>query len=46
MKIMNKDEFEKVNIFGTGKANIDYAKYFTGDSFLNPLTEFGTSPIF
>lgn len=46
MKIMNKDDFEKVNIFGTGKANIDYAKYFTGNSFLNPLTEFETSPIF
>lgn len=46
MKIMNKDDFEKVNIFGTGKANIDYAKYFTGNSFLNPLTEFETSLIF
>ena len=46
MKIANKDEFEKVNIFGTGKPNTDYAKYFIGDSFLNPLTEFGASPIF
>ena len=46
MKIIKKDEFEKVNIFGTGKPNVDYAKYFTGDSFLNPLTKFGISPIF
>lgn len=46
MQIKNKDEFEKVNIFGIGKPNIDYAKYFTGDSFLNPLTEFGISPVF
>lgn len=46
MKIINKDEFEKVNIFGTGKANVDYAKYFIGDSFLNPLTEFGASSVF
>lgn len=46
MKIINKDKFEKVNIFGTGKANVDYAKYFIGDSFLNPLTEFGASSVF
>lgn len=46
MKLINKDEFEKVNIFGTGKPNVDYTKYFTGDSFLNPLTEFGISPVF
>lgn len=46
MQIKNKDEFEKVNIFGIGKPNVDYAKYFTGDSFLNPLTEFGISPVF
>lgn len=45
MKLINKDEFEKVNIFGTGKPNVDYAKYFTGDSFLNPLTEFKISPV-
>lgn len=45
MKLINKDEFEKVNIFGTGKPNVDYAKYFTGDSFLNPLTEFEISPV-
>ena len=46
MKLINKDEFEKVNIFGTGKPNVDYAKYFTGESFLNPLTKTGESSVF
>lgn len=35
---MNKDEFMNENIFGLGKENIDYAKYFIGKSYLNPLT--------
>ena len=39
MKISSKEEFEKLNIFGTGTANTAYAKYFIGDSFLNPLTK-------
>lgn len=39
MKIMNKDEFEKQNMFGMGKANEAFAKYFIGNSFLNPLTD-------
>ena len=43
---MKKDEFEKINIFGTGKPNEAYAKYFKGNSFLNPLTELGTSSVF
>lgn len=38
MKITNKEEFEKQNVFGTGNANTAYAQYFTGESFLNPLT--------
>lgn len=38
MKISSKEEFEKLNVFGTGTANTAYAKYFIGDSFLNPLT--------
>ncbi len=40
---MNKEEFEKENIFGLGKPNIDYQKYFIGNSFLNPLTNPGES---
>lgn len=39
MKYMDKDDFEKQNVFGTGQANTAYAKYFIGDSFLNPLTD-------
>ena len=38
---MNEEEFDKLNIFGLGKENIDYAKYFIGNSYLNPLTEPG-----
>lgn len=39
MKITNKEEFEKQNVFGTGNANTAYAQYFSGESFLNPLTK-------
>ncbi len=35
---MNK-EFEKENIFGLGNPNLDYAKYFVGNSYLNMLTK-------
>lgn len=46
MKINNKEEFDKVNVFGQGVSNDAYAQYFSGDSFLNPLTKFGESPVF
>ena len=39
MRYEQKEQFEKVNAFGTGTANTAYAQYFTGDSFLNPLTD-------
>ena len=45
-KILKKDEFEKMNIFGMGNPNDAYAKYFVGNSFLNPLTEIGSSSVF
>lgn len=35
---MNDKEFDKINVFGKGNENIDYAKYFIGKSYLNPLT--------
>lgn len=35
---MNKEEFNKENIFGLGNENIEYAKYFIVKSYLNPLT--------
>lgn len=39
MRYERKEQFEKVNAFGTGTANTAYAQYFTGDSSLNPLTD-------
>ena len=35
---MNKEEFEKVNVFGLGEPNNAFAQYFIGQSYLNPLT--------
>ena len=46
MKIKNKEEFERVNMFGAGILNDMFAKYFIGNSFLNPLTKPGEDPIF
>lgn len=39
MKITNKDEFDKVNKFGTGESNDAFAEYFVGKSFLQPITQ-------
>ena len=36
---ISKEEFEKLNIFGIGTENTAYAKYFIGNSYLNPLTK-------
>lgn len=38
MKYLDKKEFDKANKFGTGNPNDAFAKYFIGNSFLNPLT--------
>lgn len=46
MKYMDETKFNETNVFGKGQPNINYAQYFIGDSFLNPLTEFGKSPLF
>ena len=46
MKYSNKDDFEKANIFGMGNPNDAFAQYFIGNSYLNPLNEFGESPVF
>lgn len=32
---MNKEEFDKQNIFGKGEPNVNFAKYFSGNSYLN-----------
>ena len=36
---MNEQEFDKINIFGRGEPNDAFAQYFSGKSFLNPLTD-------
>ena len=46
MKTLNKEEFEKMNIFGTGEPNDGFAQYFVGNSFLNVLVDPKTSPLF
>ena len=46
MKYLEKDEFEKVNTFGIGVPNDAFAQYFIGNSYLNPLNEFGESAVF
>jgi quercetin dioxygenase-like cupin family protein len=35
---MYKEEFDKVNVFGLGEPNKNYAQYFIGNSYLQPLT--------
>lgn len=35
---MNKEQFDKVNVFGQGNLNEAFAQYFIGNSYLNPLT--------
>ena len=38
-------KFELENVFKKGELNVNYAKYFIGNSYLNPLVD-GNSPIF
>ena len=38
MKMLDISKFEENNVFGMGKPNESFAQYFTGESFLNPLT--------
>lgn len=45
MREKNSEEFAKMNLFGLGQANTAFAKYFIGDSFLNPLTAPGESAV-
>ena len=46
MKTTDKTAFDKENIFNDGNPNDGFKQYFTGKSFLNPLTEYGQCPIF
>ena len=46
MKTMNQTEFEQQNVFGTGAPNDAFAQYFIGRSFLHPLTDPKSCPVF
>jgi quercetin dioxygenase-like cupin family protein len=46
MKYLDKEEFEKNNIFKTGSFNEYFKSYFTGDSFLNFLVNPKECPVF
>jgi quercetin dioxygenase-like cupin family protein len=43
---MNKQDFDKQNIFGKGAENSAYARYFIGNSYLNPLTDPNETAVF
>lgn len=45
MRISNKEEFDRQNVFGQGKENTAFAQYFIGKSYLNPLTVPGESKV-
>lgn len=42
----SREEFERENVFGLGQANSRYARYFIGNSYLNPLTDPGKTAVF
>lgn len=46
MKIQDRAQFEQANLFGTGAPNDAYARYFSGQSYLNPLTRPGECAVF
>lgn len=43
---MNKEQFDKDNVFGLGKPNEAFAQYFIGNSYLNPLTDTSQTSLF
>lgn len=43
---MNKEEFDKANVFGLGQPNEAFAKYFVGNSYLNPLAKIENANLF
>ena len=45
MKYSSLQEFSLSNIFGLGQENSAYAAFFTGTSYLNPLTVPGQCPV-
>lgn len=47
-EVYNDEEIieEHGGIFGMGKENLEFSKYFIGKSYLNPLTKVGDCPVF
>ena len=45
-KIIDEKQFDKVNVFGKGQPNVAYAQYFSGASYLNPLTDPKSTAVF
>ena len=45
MKIIDEKEFAKANVFGKGQPNA-FGKYFSGNSYLNPLSQAGNVSVF
>ena len=43
---MNKEEFDKINIFGQGGPNTIAGQYFIGQSYINPLSDMNKAPLF
>ena len=43
---MDKEIFDKDNIFGQGEPNTAFAQYFVGNSYLNPLVDPKASSLF
>ena len=39
MRVIDQNEFAQQNLFGLGTENTAYAQYFSGQSYLNPLTK-------
>lgn len=46
MKMIDEREFNQANVFGKGEPNTGFAQFFTGESYLNPLTKAGECPVF
>ena len=43
---MNKEQFDRDNLFGQGAPNTAFAQYFVGSSYLNPLVDPKQSSLF
>lgn len=39
MKLKDRQTFDEANMFGRGQPNNAFARYFVGNSYLNPLTD-------